>query len=69
VQSYNITVREFPSNLTAKMFGFDVKPNLQVENERAVSTAPKVDFGKAAPAAPTVPAPAPAAPAPEPAKK
>ena len=69
VQAYNITVRSFPSNLTAKMFGFDVKPNLQVENERAVSTAPKVDFGKAAPAAPTVPAPAPAAPAPEPAKK
>jgi LemA protein len=72
VQSYNITVREFPSNLTAKMFGFDVKPNLQVENERAVTTAPKVDFGKTAPAAPTVAppaAPAPTAPAPEPAKK
>ena len=68
VQSYNITVREFPSNLTAKMFGFDVKPNLQVENERAVSTAPKVDFGKSAPGA--APAPSvPAAPATEPAKK
>jgi LemA protein len=71
VQGYNITVREFPSNLTAKMFGFDVKPNLTVEDEKAVSTAPKVDFGKPAPA-PSVPAPSPApAPAtpPEPAKK
>ena len=67
VQSYNITVREFPSNLTAKMFGFDVKPNLQVENEKAVSTAPKVDFGKPAPA-PSVPA-APAPPASPPAEK
>jgi LemA protein len=71
VQSYNITVREFPSNLTAKMFGFDVKPNLTVDDEKAVSAAPKVDFGKPA-AAPAVPAPAPA-PAPttpaEPAKK
>ena len=62
VQGYNITVREFPSNLTAKMFGFDVKPNLTVEDEKAVSTAPKVDFGKPAPA-PSVPAPTPAEPA------
>jgi LemA protein len=71
VQGYNITVREFPSNLTAKVFGFDVKPNLTVEDEKAVSTAPKVDFGKSAPA-PSIPAPstapAPATP-PEPAKK
>ena len=66
VQSYNVTVREFPTNLTAKMFGYDVKPNFTVEDEKAVSTAPKVDFTKPAPAAPA-PAPAspPAAPAPE----
>jgi LemA protein len=74
VQSYNITVREFPSNLTAKMFGYDVKPNFTVEDEKAVSTAPKVDFGKPAPAAPAAapaapPAAAPAAPAAEPQKK
>ena len=68
VQSYNISVREFPSNLTAKMFGFDVKPNLQVEDEKAVRTAPKVDFGKPA-SPPATPAPAPARAAPEPAKK
>ncbi|MBC3809388.1 LemA family protein [Undibacterium seohonense] len=46
VQTYNVTVRSFPSNLTAKMFGMDVKPNFTVENEKALSTAPKVDFGK-----------------------
>lgn len=46
VKAYNITVRSFPSNLTAKMFGMDVKPNFSVDNEKAISTAPKVDFGK-----------------------
>ena len=45
VQDYNVTVRSFPSNLTAMMFGFKTKPNFTVENERAISTAPKVDFG------------------------
>jgi len=47
VQTYNITVRSFPSNLTAKMFGMDVKPNFTVENEKEISTAPKVNFGAA----------------------
>jgi LemA protein len=46
VQDYNVTVRSFPSNLTAMMFGFKTKPNFTVENERALSTAPKVDFGQ-----------------------
>lgn len=74
VQSYNITVREFPSNLTAKVFGYDVKPNFTVDDEKAVSTAPKVDFGKPAPAAPAAapsaaPATPPVSPAPEPQKK
>jgi len=50
VQEYNVTVRSFPSNLTAMMFGFKTKPNFSVENEKEISTAPKVDFG----AAPTV---------------
>lgn len=45
VQAYNVTVRSFPTNLTAKLFGFEVKPNFGVENERAISIAPKVDFG------------------------
>ena len=46
VQDYNVTVRSFPTNITAKMFGYQPKPSFTVENERAVSTAPKVDFGK-----------------------
>jgi LemA protein len=50
VRSYNTTVRSFPSNLTAMMFGLKEKPSFTVENEAAISAAPKVDFG-AAPAA------------------
>src|SRR4051812_6655699 len=46
VQEYNVQVRSFPSNLTAMMFGYEVKPSFTVENEKAISTAPKVDFGK-----------------------
>ncbi|MCY1437192.1 LemA family protein [compost metagenome] len=44
VEAYNVTVRSFPSNLTAMVFGYKVKPNFSVENERAISTAPAVDF-------------------------
>lgn len=50
VQAYNTTVRQFPSNLTAKVFGYEVKPNFTVENEKEVSRAPTVDFGAPAPA-------------------
>lgn len=46
VKEYNITVRSFPNNLTAMMFGYKTKANFSVENEKAISTAPKVDFGK-----------------------
>lgn len=45
VQAYNITVRSFPTNLTAKLFGHAVKPTFAVENEKAISAPPKVDFG------------------------
>ena len=45
VQSYNTTVRQFPTNITAKVFGMDTKPNFSVANEEAISTAPTVDFG------------------------
>ena len=47
VQEYNVTVRKFPSNLTAKMFGFKVKPNFSVENEQIIAAPPKVEFGPA----------------------
>jgi LemA protein len=46
VEGYNVTVRQFPSNLTAMVFGFKTKPNFSVENEREISKAPKVDFGQ-----------------------
>ncbi len=46
VKEYNITVRSFPNNLTAMMFGYKTKANFSVENEKAISTAPKVDFSK-----------------------
>lgn len=46
VQDYNVTVRSFPSNLTAMAFGYQTKPSFTVENEQAISTAPKVEFGK-----------------------
>ena len=45
VQSYNVTVRSFPTNLTAMLFGHKPKPNFTVEDEKAISTPPKVDFG------------------------
>lgn len=44
VQDYNVYVRQFPNNLTAKMFGYGPKPNFTVENEKAISTAPTVKF-------------------------
>ena len=46
VQDYNVTVRQFPKNLTAMVFGYETKPSFTVENEKAISTAPTVDFGK-----------------------
>ena len=50
VQEYNVTVGSFPSNLTAMLFGFEPKPQFTVEDEKAISRPPKVDFGKPAPA-------------------
>jgi LemA protein len=47
VREYNVTVRSFPTNLTAKVFGQQLKPNFTVENEKAISTPPTVDFGAA----------------------
>jgi LemA protein len=54
VQTYNATIRRFPVNLTAKMFGHDLKPNFTVENEAAISEPPTVDFDTS-PAAPAEP--------------
>ncbi len=53
VQEFNVTVRSFPSNLTAMMFGFKVKPGFTVDNEAAIAKPPAVNFDK-----PTAPKPA-----------
>jgi LemA protein len=45
VKEYNITVRSFPSNLIAMVFGYTTKPTFSVENEQAISTPPQVSFG------------------------
>src|SRR5499427_9054626 len=57
VQEYNTEVVQFPTNLTAMIFGFKEKPQFTVENEKEISKSPKIDFGK-----PAAPAPAPASP-------
>ncbi|WP_025871206.1 LemA family protein [Methylobacillus glycogenes] len=46
VQAYNTTIRQFPNNMTAKMFDYKAKPNFSVENEREISKAPAVSFDK-----------------------
>jgi LemA protein len=46
VQDYNVTVRSFPSNLTAMMFDHEIKPTFQVEDEKAIAKPPQVDFEK-----------------------
>jgi LemA protein len=45
-QQYNITVRSFPTNLTAMLFGHKEKPQFTVENEKEIAKPPKVDFSK-----------------------
>lgn len=50
VKEYNISVRTFPNNLTAMVMGWKPKPNFTVEDEKAISEAPKVNFGTATPA-------------------
>ncbi len=62
VQTFNATVRKFPVNLTAMVFGYEVKPNFTVQNEAEISRPPTVDFNTA----PAAPAQAPATPAPAP---
>jgi LemA protein len=44
VRDYNVSVRRFPNNVTAKIFGYDTKPTLTVDNETEISRAPQVTF-------------------------
>ena len=48
VADYNVLARSFPTNLTAMMFGYKVKPNFTVQNEAQISVPPSVNFDKAA---------------------
>lgn len=50
VQEYNVSVRTFPNNLTAMVMGWKTKANFTVEDEKAISSAPKIDFGAQKPA-------------------
>lgn len=63
VQEYNVTVRSFPGNLTASMFGYKPKANFGVENEAAIARPPAVDFNGPPPGAlPPATAPSPTPP-------
>jgi LemA protein len=63
VKDYNVLARQFPTVMTAKVFGYDVKPSFTVENEASISKPPSVNFGAPPAPAPSIPA-TPAASAP-----
>jgi LemA protein len=44
-EGYNVLIRQFPNNLTAMMFGYKPKAQFTVEDEKAISKPPTVDFG------------------------
>jgi LemA protein len=69
VQDYNVLARQFPTNLTAMIFGYKPKASFEVENEKEIARPPKVDFTPKAPAPATAPPPpaVPSSPAPAPA--
>jgi LemA protein len=46
VREYNTTVRRFPVNITANIFGYDTKPNFTVEDEGEIAEPPPVDFSR-----------------------
>ena len=50
VQDYNTTIRQFPVNLTAMVFGYETRPNFTVEDEAQIQQAPSVDFAAPPPA-------------------
>lgn len=58
VEGYNVAVRTFPNNLTAMVLGYAVKANFTVDNEKAIATAPRVDFSPAAGSGKPSPTPA-----------
>jgi LemA protein len=64
VRAFNTTVRSFPVNLTAMVFGYQPKPSFTVEDEKAIARPPTVNFGAGAPPPPAPPEPQGALPPP-----
>ena len=60
VQDYNTYIRSFPQVITAKLFGYQAKPNFSVDNEAQIAQPPAVDFGTRPQPQPQTPPPAPA---------
>ena len=46
VQGYNVLARSFPTNLTAMIFSYSVKPSFTVQNEAQIAVPPTVNFEK-----------------------
>jgi LemA protein len=44
IQTYNTLVRQFPVNLTASVFGFKSKQQMQFEDEAVIKKTPQVKF-------------------------
>ena len=53
VETYNVRVHTFPSNLTAWVLGYKEKPNFSVDNEQAIAKPPSVNFGPSTKSSPT----------------
>jgi LemA protein len=64
VQQYNATVRKFPTNMTAGMFDYEVRPNFSVQNEAEISRPPQVTFDSSTPAQQATPVESTATPPP-----
>lgn len=45
IEQYNITVRQFPAMLTAKVMGFKPKKNYLPDDVETITKAPTIDFG------------------------
>src|SRR5450631_531081 len=48
VADYNVLARSVPTNFTAMIFGYKVKPTFTVQNEAQISVPPTVSFDKPA---------------------
>ena len=44
IKNYNVTIRQFPNNITAKIFSYKIHPSFEVENEKEIQQVPQVNF-------------------------